>query len=461
MSMKKNGFTLVEMLAVVVIMGLLIIVAIPQIQNLVASKRDTIKETTLQMIYDAADSYTESDTSTFQKMYINDKEYAAYCIKVKNLIEAGKIDEESLKDYIDYDADKKEGDEGYVPLLERTVYVKTNRYNEFEYELLNTGDCNDNAFNNDKPKEDYKENGVTAPILREGMIPVVYNESIGSWVKADVKSTWYKYGEKRWANMVTVSSKPSDCASRGNCIDSNGKHTRSYYERSVPGIRISLDDVTGMFVWVPGGNMWVGKFEASAPINTSCFQIPSIDACNKNYIDLVVVPGRNSWKGISFQNAKKVVQNMATSTNFGLEDAKVNSHLMTSAEWNTIKVLTSSSQGRGNLSIFNNNYGVNAEDKKSVITLTGCSSGSTSGSVSTTCSYAYNTKQATSGTTTGNITGIYDLSGGGSEFVENNYAMQICGGNYTSGATGGLNKCDNHNGEANNNIGFRPVITFP
>ena len=459
--MKKNGFTLVEMLAVVVIMGLLIIVAIPQIQNLVASKRDTIKDTTLQMIYDAADSYTESDTSTFQKMYIDNKNFAAYCITVEDLVNAGKIDEESLKDYIDYDATKKEGDEGYVSLLKRVIYIKTNPYNEFEYELLNTNNCNENALNNNKNKEDYKESGISIPILQEGMIPVVYNESIHSWVKADIKSTWYQYSEKRWANMVTVSPKPSDCESRGNCIDGNGKHTRSYYEKSVPGVRISLDDVTGMFVWVPSGSMWVGKFEVSAPINTSCFQTPSIESCNKNYIDLVVVPGRNSWKGISFQNAKRVVQNMATSSAFGLESEKVNTHLMTSTEWNTVKELTKSNQGRGNLSIFNNNYGVHAQDKKSVITLTGCSSGSVSGGASTTCSYTYNTKQAASGTTTGNITGIYDLSGGGSEFIEKNSIIQICGGNYTSGVASGLDKCDNNNGEANNNVGFRPVITFP
>ena len=53
--MGRKGFTLVEMLAVVVIMGLILIVVIPQIQNQLANRKESVHEATLEMIYDAAE----------------------------------------------------------------------------------------------------------------------------------------------------------------------------------------------------------------------------------------------------------------------------------------------------------------------------------------------------------------------------------------------------------------------
>ncbi len=539
--MEKKGFTLVEMLAVVVIMGLLIIVAIPQIQNLVASKRGTISETTKQMIYDAADSYTNSNADTFQKMYISDTQKSIYCITLKELVDTGMLDEEKLKDYIDYSSSNKTEQN----FLNRIVYATTNQYNEFVYTLSESTICSSDALNSpNKDNNLYVENAsISSPALHEGMIPVEYKN--GSWVKADLTKEWYKYGEKKWANAVTVSPQASDCEKRGNCIDKNGKHTRAYYQRAIPGTKISLDDVTGMYVWIPryeyqlngtsfninfittskisptsgytihpafqwGGKvlngLWVAKFEASAPINTSCFQTPGISSCNKSHIDLVVVPKRNAWTGISIENAFQVVANMASSPSFGLDSTKVDSHLIKNTEWGAVAYLTNSKYGK-NAEIYINNY---YKDKK---TITGCSSGNTTALVSTTCANSYTDNKAMEGTTTGNITGIYDLSGGASEFVmgvygtastglmwngtkiDNQYVdyYQTCtttessclgsalfgtwyndmhtlvnasnkymirGGDYSNGTASGLYAYSHSNGSANEKIGFRPVITF-
>ena len=49
--------------------------------------------------------------------------------------------------------------------------------------------------------------GANAPELVQGLIPVTYNESTSSWVKADSTNTggsWYNYDNKKWANAVLV-----------------------------------------------------------------------------------------------------------------------------------------------------------------------------------------------------------------------------------------------------------------
>lgn len=543
--MRKRGFTLVEMLAVVVIMGLLIIVALPQIQNLTASKRGTISDTAKKMLYEAADSYTSGDTATYQKLYISADERTSYCITIKELIDAGKIEEENLQDYIDYG--KTEEDK--TNFLKRIIYATTNEYNEFEYVLSDDTVCSNATDVNAPSKPAYVDstlqNGIY-PVLADGLVPVIYREDKGYWVIADTTTAWYNYSGKKWANAVTFSRDKSDCETRKDveCLDTNGKHARSYYQRAVPGTRISLDDVTGMYVWIPryeykqngsnfdirfiqttktvptsgytihpafhfGGKelegIWVSKFEASAPVNTSCFQTPDIASCDKNYIDLVIVPGRNAWSGISIANAFKVSQNMVTSTNsFGLNSAQVDTHLMKNVEWGAVAYLADSNYGKKE-EIYLNNYYNNG-------TRTGCTAGSASGGVVTECTHNYASVESSNGTTTGNITGIYDMSGGMEEFVmgyngtsltlngivldskyvdyynnktclntesnclggalfgtkyddkknmiDSTNKYMIRGGNYSGNKTSGLYAYDKTNGNANLGIGFRPVITI-
>ena len=238
--MRKRGFTLVEMLAVVIIMGLVIIVALPQIQNLTASKRGAISDTAKQMLYDAADSYTSGDTNTYQKLYIGPEERASYCITIKELIDAGKIEEEKLQDYIDYGKTEEEKKN----FLKRIIYATTNEFNEFEYVLSEDIECTNATDVNKEPKPSYKDNTLQDgiyPSLVDGLVPVVYREDKGYWVIADKTTAWYNYGEKKWANAMTFSKNKSDCESRQGvtCLDGNAKHARSYYQRAVPGTKLS------------------------------------------------------------------------------------------------------------------------------------------------------------------------------------------------------------------------------
>ena len=81
------------------------------------------------------------------------------------------------------------------------------------------------------------DSGANFPDLVQGLIPVVYDESSSTWVKADSTNTnnsWYDYDNKLWANAVLVTST-----------------NRSTYQSANPGTTISTSDILAYYVWIP------------------------------------------------------------------------------------------------------------------------------------------------------------------------------------------------------------------
>ncbi len=442
--MGKRGFSLVEMLAVVVILGLLIVVGIPQIQNQLLSKKEAVNEATLALIYEAAESYVDANPSTFQKMYISESEHASYCISLKKLVDEGKL-ESPIKDY----------STGEDIDLNTFIEINSNEYNEFIYELKE-GECSKSATIVDG--EVYKDiilNG-NDPVLSDGMIPVVYDKNSNSWVKADTYKGWYNYStsSKQWANAVTVNKKASTCDG-DECIDSIEKHTRIGYERAIPGTKISMDDINAMYVWIPKyyytvnttnknfnikfeatsnytahpafgskTGMWVAKFEASAKRGSLCETENNLDFCNNSYVRIASMPNKNSLRYISIGNAMATSKGIATAVEeYGLDEMKVDTHLIKNTEWGAVAYLTRSDYGIGtSKEIYVNRY----YDSTNQLTRTGCTSGGAgTGKAITTSCIAYNEENSLKGTTTGNIYGIYDMSGGAWEFVAGNYNSKV------------------------------------
>lgn len=121
----KKGFTLVEMLAVVVILGLVLIIAIPQIQNEVSNKKSSVQEASLKIIYDAAELYVESDISTF-----DNTPGKTYCIHIQDLVDRDYL-EETITNFED----------GTKIELTRAIKVTVNAYKEFEFDLMSSTSC--------------------------------------------------------------------------------------------------------------------------------------------------------------------------------------------------------------------------------------------------------------------------------------------------------------------------------
>ena len=252
------------------------------------------------------------------------------------------------------------------------------------------------------------QEGVNEPVLTEGMIPVTWDESSSSWVKADEStSDWYAYDttNKQWANVVTVKE--------------NGTNmSREEYMSSTVGTKIPEDDIVGMYVWIPrysyritsgyhetangtgnvdikflkgttdnyeggeairsketngesyvvhpsftqdksqGGSKetkgyWVAKFEASSNTaeknntNINNYSTDAVKYGGGNNIDLEVTvrPNVTSWRAITAENIYKVCRNITKDGNIQGLTREVDPHMMKNSEWGGVAYLTQSSYG--------------------------------------------------------------------------------------------------------------------
>ena len=84
----KKGFTLIELIGVIVIIALLTLLALPPILKLINSNKSKINETNENLIYSATDLYISNNVSSFPK-YDN----SIYCIYVSSLVNEGLLNE--------------------------------------------------------------------------------------------------------------------------------------------------------------------------------------------------------------------------------------------------------------------------------------------------------------------------------------------------------------------------------
>ena len=253
-------------------------------------------------------------------------------------------------------------------------------------------------------KETPKET-VNPPLVKEGMIPVYYDNG---WKKADAsKDNWYNYHEtqKEWANVVTVKE--------------SGTKTRSYYQTSAEGTAIAEEDILAMFVWIPryaykinsgyhiaangtgeidikflngagdtyeggtavrqvntnaltNGNkyvvhpaftasnigeeitgMWVGKFEssnASSPYNNEGITESSNENLKKGLgdgttQDVTIRPNVTSWRWTEVTTMYDVCQAMNDAGNIHGLTSQTDTMMMKNSQWGSVAYLAQSKYG--------------------------------------------------------------------------------------------------------------------
>ena len=118
--MKKKGFTLMELLGVIVILGVLVLIMFPPILNQIKKSKQEIRNSTKTLIIDAAKDYYEDNINNYKKM-----EGMTYCININTLTSEGylnsKIKDENISD------------------LSNTKIIKMTYHNEkFDYDVVNS-----------------------------------------------------------------------------------------------------------------------------------------------------------------------------------------------------------------------------------------------------------------------------------------------------------------------------------
>ncbi len=316
----------------------------------------------------------------------------------------------------------------------------------------------------------------TDPIIKDEFIPVIL-ENDGTVRMADVAMEWYKYEHQEWANAVILKDE-SKMYCPGEVIPEDD--IESYFVW-IPKYRYQLwdlgkyNDVTGIdpkkvhtipvifgdyntsdvitgecttpmesgatkncqigdymthpaFLSIPSTGFWVGKFETSKGNNNPDNSI--------NPDGIKIKPNVTSWRNINVSNAFYTTYDYKRN---------LDSHMMKNTEWGAVAYLSHSIYGSHTSVRINNhsNYKTGyASVSKPTCGWTDDNRDCNRYGITNDITLPYNTSTGYLASTTGNITGIYDMAGGGWEYVmgimENAYKVVLSGQNmtYHSGFSG-------------------------
>ena len=309
--------------------------------------------------------------------------------------------------------------------------------------------------------ETLDSSGANKPVLASNMIPVYYDETNDVWKKADANNQnnsykWYDYEDHMWANAVTV-------------ISTN----RQTYLNAEPGTAIPMKDIVTMWVWIPrfnavtpsnynGGTQdnpgainvtfvkqnetaidaftfgnkelsgfWYGKFETShaplASISTDENNLGCTDETCVNANGIMIKPDVPSLRYNNVSNFFYASRSMEqTGNSFGFVSSEVDTHMSKNNEWGAVAYLTQSIYGRCTSSTTCTEVGIN--NNTSYITGYGAPAGSDTSATNGT----YDTDLGKNASTTKNIYGIYDMSGGATEYVMGVYNNTISNSGFSS-----------------------------
>ena len=118
----KKGFTMIELIGVIVIMTLILLIAVPTINNVIKSSKEEKNQKSLKSIYMAAETYLLSNYEQYRSLdIVGNSDY----IYVMDLINEQYIDINDINPVDNETFDNKD-----------VVKVTRNEDNTFNYELI-------------------------------------------------------------------------------------------------------------------------------------------------------------------------------------------------------------------------------------------------------------------------------------------------------------------------------------
>lgn len=126
----KKGFTLTEILGIIVILALLTIIIIPPIANQIIKTKQDVSDATLKLIYSAAEIYLDKNQNDYPIYDGN-----VYCVALQTL-----VDNNELKAPIKDIRNGKDID------LKNIVKITITNAANINYELVKSENCEENII---------------------------------------------------------------------------------------------------------------------------------------------------------------------------------------------------------------------------------------------------------------------------------------------------------------------------
>ena len=414
---RKSGFTLVELLAVIVVLAIVLLIAVPGVLAIIEQTKNRSYESQLKIIKEAARIYVTTMQPTWMDQQV--------VVNLTDLQGQGLVDKRLIDP-----RDKTE--------MKGIAVVVSKQGKQMKYDIVYTDSSNANY-----------------PVYRQGMIPIRYDGT--NWVKADPTNEdrkWFDYSKQQWANVATVT-----------------EDVRQEILNAPDGTVVPMDKINTMFVWIPRfkyklfnvdgtvspvgnknlvgdylidvqfegsavskatgmqngsylthpaftfgtqelGGFWMAKFEV-AYNQGDASSVYTKEGAQHNEVlpnQMLIKPSLPGWGTIMMGNAYKTCFDMKNGGNvFGFTNT-METHLMKNMEWTAVTYLIYSNYGKQG----NSNY--SGAEKQVMINnnsdgKTGCGAES-QGAASTTDCHTYETAQGQASSSTGNVSGVYGMTGG-------------------------------------------------
>ena len=466
--MKKNAFTLIELLAVIVILAIIALIATPIVLNIIKDSKESSQLRSAELYLGAVENAVASSTLNNKKL--ENKTYKI--LKDGNICIEYKENECINKLTVEVS--------GEIP-ISGTITLQNGKIEEvklkYENKKIITYDENKKlVYALPEPYQE-SENIEVPDLYNNTLTPVIYDGD--NWIIADVTEKWYNYSNQEWANAVILNSSVNKKV--GDTITVDG----------------ASPDALAMFVWIPryeykiegtygkggtsktspgeievnfvtkdtkaasdtyrihpsfnfGGEdisgIWVGKFELSHTTKITNSIGCTTDTCDEAD-NLRIIPNVQSLRSNSVSSFFYGIKSINKEKNiFGINSIITDTHMIKNSEWGAVAYLSQSKYGKYG----NSNYEITKKEvyiNNSNRVYTGRSGGSYGGNTAVNSVYLdktdvtnqnvntgyytydgylleYDTNNKTLhrdmskvASTTGNISGVYDMSGGASEYV--------------------------------------------
>ena len=409
---RKKGFTLIELIAVILILGIIALIAIPTISDIMKNaKKDAFLSSGYGIIKAAENGYALAvlDSNPTETIY-------NYSSGVETLVQ-GNI-ELKYNGGLPSDGSVAIDTNGNIAI---TIYKggmcisKGYKHTEISINFATKEECLVD------PNLHYvEEKCANRPILANGMTPVKWVDGveIATTVSDD---DWYSYCDSeagKWANAKTADGSYWVWVPRfvysintgwhngaaGIILVQFSKGINDNWNESEIGT-IDTRNVASASIYDSSSNLlgftfgeaelsgfWVAKFEASGTADAISFK-----------------PNVTSLRDMTIADSFTSVRNMETNSvyGWGTSGEGIDTHLIKNTEWGAVAYLSKYFRAS------NDEIWVNPANTFT----TGCAGSHAREPETTGCLYDYTTVNGGKASTTGNIYGIYDMVGGSGEIV--------------------------------------------